>query len=253
MSVPSKLYWRWKLLSSSGCPPCLLIPQTTEKTLSWCFSCGKTSNELPKRFALQPIFCGETEQCQAVDEIQKNTLKQSLWQFIPLKPKVMFPFVSKKDYQLWHLSCNSHRTACLFASRAWKGLTFKEWCALIWQFQTCFNAKKKKKNPKAGQCGDLSGLFPLFTHPGKAWICALFTILNLGFRNLSQSWDFRLAYLILSRFQNIQIYQHPHSHRTGDLGIYSLIHVIHVIIFQDFILLMDLSLSLAWMVPMLSS
>lgn len=146
MSVPSKPQWRWKLLSSSGSPLCLIIPQTIEETLSWCLSCGKTSNELPKRFALQPIFfCGGTEQCQSVDEIQKNTLKQSLWQFIPLKPKVMFPFVSKKDYQLWHLSRNSHRTACLFASRAWKGLTFKERRALIWQFQTCFNAKKKKK------------------------------------------------------------------------------------------------------------
>lgn len=145
MSVPSKPRWRWKLFLSLGSPLCLNIPQTIEGTLSWCFSCvkkkKKNTNELAKWFALQPIFfCGETEQCQAFDEIQRNTLKQSLWQFIPLKPKVMFPFVSKKDYQLWHLSCNSHGTACLIASRAWKGVTFKERCALIWQFQTCFNA-----------------------------------------------------------------------------------------------------------------
>lgn len=37
----------------------------------------------------------------------------------------MFPFVSKKGYQLWHLSCNSDWTACLLVSRPWKGATFK--------------------------------------------------------------------------------------------------------------------------------
>lgn len=151
------------------------------------------------------------------NNIQRNTLKQVLWQFIPLKPKVMFPFALKQDYQVWHLSCNSHRTVCLFASRPWKGVTFKACCALIWQFQTFFFSIHI---PKVGQRGDLSALFPLFTHPGKTWICASFNC------NLSQSCGFRLAYLVLSRFQNIQIYQHPHSHSTGDLGIYALIHVI---------------------------
>lgn len=150
-AVPSKPHWRWKLLSSSGSPLCLIIPQTTEETLSWCFSCETNSNELRKRFALRLIFfCGETEQCQAFDEIQRNTLKQSLWQFIPLKPKVMFPFVLKKEYQLWHLSCNSHGTACLFASRAWKGVTFKERCAFNLTIPNML--QKKQKRDSVGIC-----------------------------------------------------------------------------------------------------
>lgn len=68
---------------------------------------------------------------------------------------------------------------------------------------------------------DLSALFPLFTHPGKIWICASFNC------NLSQSCDFRLAYLVYCPGFRIFKFINTHIHtRTGDLGICALIHVI---------------------------
>lgn len=51
--------------------------------------------------------------------------KRLLWQFISLKPKIMFPLALKYDYRVWHLSCDFHKTLCLFASRPWKGATVK--------------------------------------------------------------------------------------------------------------------------------
>lgn len=61
--------------------------------------------------------------------------------------------------------------------------------------------------PKAGQCGDLSALFPLFTLPGKAWICALLQ-LDSGFLRLILKLRLEtLPLLVLSTCQSIQINQ----------------------------------------------
>ena len=179
----------------------------------------KSGDELPKRFALQPIFfCGETEQCQAFDEIQRNTLKQSLWQFIPLKPKVMFPFVSKRktiSFDIWAAIPMEELVSPHQEHE--KGATFKETPPLNLTIPNMFQCVNQRKGRTAP---DLSGLFSsTHTHPReKTWTCALFHGGEiLGFCDSSQSCGFRgLAHLAPSRFQNIQIYQHPHSHSAGD-------------------------------------
>lgn len=124
---------------------CVIIPETIEETLSCCFPWRKKTKQKTVMSFQNSMVCsqsssGEMKRCQVFDEIQSNALKQTFWQFIPVKPKVMFPFVLKKHYQHWHLSYNSHATACLFASRAWNGVSFKERSALIWQSQTCFKS-----------------------------------------------------------------------------------------------------------------
>ena len=138
MFVPSELHWRWKLLLSPGSPLCHIIPETNGELPGSGFHCVMG---FKKGFVLEPVsFFGKTEQWQTFDVIQSNSLKQSLWQFIPLKLQAMFPFMLKKDYHLWHLSCNSYGRACLFTSRASNRGAFKKWCTLIWQSQTFFKS-----------------------------------------------------------------------------------------------------------------
>lgn len=144
MSIPSKPRWRWMLSLSPGSQLCHCSRDNRGDT-KLLLPLGKKNQQKTVMSFQNSMVCsqsssGETKRCQVFDEIQSNTLKQTFWQFIPVKPKVMFPFVLKKDYQHWHLSYNSHATACLFASRAWNGVSFKERSALIWQSQTCFKS-----------------------------------------------------------------------------------------------------------------
>ena len=98
-----------------------------------------------------------------------------------------------------------------------KGVTFKETAPLNLTIPNMFQCVNRKKK----QDGSRSVRFTFFySHASreKTWMCALFTA--------AKSWasaihhkvvDFGgLAHLAPSRFQNIQIYQHPHSHSAGD-------------------------------------
>lgn len=110
-----------------------------------------------------------------------------------------------------------------------------------------YKVKRKgrgEKNAKVEQCGNLSGLFPLFTYPGKCFVsdaeCRLRQFITKA------RFQAGLFSTVQVSEHSEQIYQQPpHSGRTGDLGIYSLTRVIHVITFQDCILLMDSSMDLA--------
>ena len=152
----------------------------------------------------------------------------------------MFPFVLKKDYQIWHRSCDSHKTTCLFPSRARRGMSFEKQHALIWQFQTVFQFISWKW----GQQGTCQVSF-LLSHISKD--------LNKRFHHNS----FLKLRFEAGPFTTVQDseYSGLSSTRTQFCWFRNTIltHPCHSmsLSLQDFNLLMDSNLPLAWMVSML--
>lgn len=122
----------------------------------------------------------------------------------------MFPFVLKKDYQLWHLSRNSHGTACLVTSRAWNGETFKERCALIWQSQNIVQNARTAR-------GSVRFISSLLARSEKAWIRAFVSRRRLPQFITKLRFETGLFSSVQVSERLEKIYQHPHSH-TGDLA-----------------------------------
>lgn len=125
--------------------------------------------------------------------------------------------VEKKDYQLWHLSCNSHGRACLSASRAWKRSDFQGNATI--KFDNSKHVSVRKPKAKAGRLRICQVYFLLLSRiPRKDLDVRVVHAGEIsGLCNSSQSCGFQgLAHLAPSRFQDIQIYQHPHSHSAGD-------------------------------------
>lgn len=133
-------------------------------------------NAFQKCFALQPVSLTEGEQCQAFDEIQSSHFDNSF----PLKPTVMFPFMWRKHYHLWHLSSNSIGTACLFASRVWNGVSF-------FKRAMCFNLTVPCRSQKWNTVGKCQ--FYSFVCLENISIKTLVIFLNGRFQTVLQHWN----------------------------------------------------------------
>lgn len=150
---PFKATLKVKVSAAFRCPDRPYYYPGRKRSQSLCFC-----NELQKWLLSQPVFMFWKTVSSIWKEPHVYTQTLLLWQFISLKPKVMFPLALKYDYRLWHLSCDFHKTLCLFASRPWKGATVKGRCALIWQFQTFFNPYCKSRT----SLGSVKFSFPFF-------------------------------------------------------------------------------------------
>ena len=187
MSVPSKRRWRWKLLLSSGSLPCLIIPETTEETLSWCYFSTATKTVC---FAANLFTWRNKTVAKAFVEIQRNTLKQSLWRFTPFKAKSNVSLLCwRKDDQLWHFSCKFPRTSLSICIKGMKRNDFQGTMCFNLTIPNVFQCKKKRN-----KSGTVWGSVRFISSPHTFWngldACALFMMLNLGFCNSSQSWNF---------------------------------------------------------------
>ena len=159
MSIPTKLHWRWKLLLSSG------VPYYSTGNKLMLLPMEKNSNELPKRFFF--FYCGETEQCQGFDESQRNSLNSALT-IHSLKAKSNASICVEQRLSALTFELQLRLNSLSLRIKAMKGSYF--------QRKMCFNLTianmlPSEKKIKVGHSGELSGLFPPFKHPEKAWIC----------------------------------------------------------------------------------
>lgn len=107
--------------------------------------------------------------CQAFDKIQRNILKQVLWQVIPFNPNVTFPFASTIRFDIWAAIPIEQFVLSQQGQ-------VEEWLSgnAVLSFD---NSERFSIHiPNVGPLGDLSVVFTLFMHPGKTGICSSFQL-----------------------------------------------------------------------------
>lgn len=210
MSVPSKPRWRWKWLSSSGSPLRLNNPETIEETLSWYLSCEEdkekksrhelpavcfaAANRLPQRYRTVPSIWWNSEEYTQATTLTIHSLK------------------AKSNVSI----CVEERISALTFEQQfpWNSLSIhiKGMKRSDFQRKMCFNLtipnmfqyKMKRKRGEKTKSGTMWESVRFISSLRVSWKVLCSWCWNVGFGNLSQSRDFRLAYLVLSRFQSIQ-------------------------------------------------
>lgn len=171
MLIALKLQWRWKLLLSSSSPLRRIKSEIMEETLSWRFHCvmGFSSSllysqslSLGKRKAVPNISWHSVQYTRAVTlTIHSLEDKSNVSIYAGGKKAIIF--------DIWAV-IPMEQLVCLHQGYDVEWL-FKEWCALIWQSQTCF---------KSGTLWRAVTYYALYILE-KVLKCALFVMLKVGF------------------------------------------------------------------------
>lgn len=207
-SFPS--HWRWKLLSSSGSPLRLIIPETTEETLSLCFYCGEKNRNTVMRY--QTL-------CFAASLLLWRKRVPSIWwdsqEYTQTVTLTIHSLKAKSNVSI----CVRERLSALTFELLfpWNGLSIRIKGMKRSDFQRtmCFNLTipnmfqcENQKQDSVGICQVYFFSSHILERPA-----SFFHDAECRLQQFITNWDFRLAYLVLSRFQNIQTrFINLHSH-----------------------------------------